>query len=289
MKHIRPLSYEEPSSIWEASEILSMPGALALSGGTDITVMLRRKPVDDVTLVNLKKIPGLDGIHEMKDGGLRLGALVTVSYLGQVLTSPKHAALRIACNSLGTPAVRNLATLGGNIGRASPASDVIPALLSLDAVVILESAGGSRRVPLGQLLQGPGRLDSRPGEFVTAVELPPRACGGGSYWKAGRIRGADCALAGVGVSFCWDGGTIAEPRVAMTSVGPTCLRSAGAENVLRGAHLDEEVIRAAADAAAGDARPITDLRASAAYRKELIRGLLTKNLRSLAAQERRSC
>ena len=211
-----------------------MPGALALSGGTDITVMLRRKPVDDVTLVNLKKIPGLDGIHEMKDGGLRLGALVTVSYLGQVLTSPKHAALRIACNSLGTPAVRNLATLGGNIGRASPASDVIPALLSLDAVVILESAGGSRRVPLGQLLQGPGRLDSRPGEFVTAVELPPRACGVGSYWKAGRIRGADCALAGVGVSFCWDGGTIAEPRVAMTSVGPTCLRSAGAENVLRG-------------------------------------------------------
>lgn len=289
MKHIRPLSYEEPSSIWEASEILSMPGALALSGGTDITVMLRRKPVDDVTLVNLKKIPGLDGIHEMKDGGLRLGALVTVSYLGQVLTSPKHAALRIACNSLGTPAVRNLATLGGNIGRASPASDVIPALLSLDAVVILESAGGSRRVPLGQLLQGPGRLDSRPGEFVTAVELPPRACGVGSYWKAGRIRGADCALAGVGVSFCWDGGTIAEPRVAMTSVGPTCLRSAGAENVLRGAHLDEEVIRAAAGAAAGDARPITDLRASAAYRKELIRGLLTKNLRSLAAQERRSC
>ena len=289
MKHIRPLSYEEPSSIWEASEILSMPGALALSGGTDITVMLRRKPVDDVTLVNLKKIPGLDGIHEMKDGDLRLGALVTVSYLGQVLTSPKHAALRIACNSLGTPAVRNLATLGGNIGRASPASDVIPALLSLDAVVILESAGGSRRVPLGQLLQGPGRLDSRPGEFVTAVELPPRACGVGSYWKAGRIRGADCALAGVGVSFCWDGGTIAEPRVAMTSVGPTCLRSAGAENVLRGAHLDEEVIRAAADAAAGDARPITDLRASAAYRKELIRGLLTKNLRSLAAQERRSC
>ena len=289
MKHIRPLSYEEPSSIWEASEILSMPGALALSGGTDITVMLRRKPVDDVTLVNLKKIPGLDGIHEMKDGGLRLGALVTVSYLGQVLTSPEHAALRIACNSLGTPAVRNLATLGGNIGRASPASDVIPALLSLDAVVILESAGGSRRVPLGQLLQGPGRLDSRPGEFVTAVELPPRACGVGSYWKAGRIRGADCALAGVGVSFCWDGGTIAEPRVAMTSVGPTCLRSAGAENVLRGAHLDEEVIRAAADAAAGEARPITDLRASAAYRKELIRGLLTKNLRSLAAQERRSC
>ena len=75
----------------------------------------------------------------------------------------------------------------------------------------------------------------------------------------------------------------------MTSVGPTCLRSAGAENVLRGARLDEETIRAAAEAAARDARPITDLRASAAYRKELVRGLLTKTLRSLAAQERRSC
>ena len=119
-----------------------MPGALALSGGTDITVMLRRKPVDDVTLVNLKKIPGLDGIHEMKDGGLRLGALVTVSYLGQVLTSPKHAALRIACNSLGTPAVRNLATLGGNIGRASPASDVIPALMPSSSLKVPGEAGG---------------------------------------------------------------------------------------------------------------------------------------------------
>lgn len=289
MKHIRPLFYEEPSSVSEASEMLSTPGSLVLAGGTDITVMLRRKPMDGVTLVNLKRIPGLDGIRKMEDGSLRLGALVTVGHMGRVLTAPEHAALRIACNSLGTPAVRNLATLGGNIGRASPASDVIPALLSLDAVVILESAGGSRRVPLEQLLQGPGRLDSRPGEFVTAVELPPREGGVGSYWKAGRIRGADCALAGVGVSFCWDGDTIVDPRVAMTSVGPTCLRSAGAERVLRGARLDEEVMHAAADAAAGDARPITDLRASAAYRKELVRGLLMKNLRSLAAQERRSC
>ncbi|WP_301966796.1 xanthine dehydrogenase family protein subunit M [uncultured Desulfovibrio sp.] len=289
MKHIRPLFYEEPSSVSEASEMLSTPGSLVLAGGTDITVMLRRKPMDGVTLVNLKRILGLDGIRKMEDGSLRLGALVTVGHMGRVLTAPEHAALRIACNSLGTPAVRNLATLGGNIGRASPASDVIPALLSLDAVVILESAGGSRRVPLEQLLQGPGRLDSRPGEFVTAVELPPREGGVGSYWKAGRIRGADCALAGVGVSFCWDGDTIVDPRVAMTSVGPTCLRSAGAERVLRGARLDEEVMRAAADAAAGDARPITDLRASAAYRKELVRGLLMKNLRSLAAQERRSC
>lgn len=289
MKHIRPLFYEEPSSVSEASEMLSTPGSLVLAGGTDITVMLRRKPMDGVTLVNLKRIPGLEGIQKMEDGSLRLGALVTVGHMGRVLTAPEHAALRIACNSLGTPAVRNLATLGGNIGRASPASDVIPALLCLDAVVILESAGGSRRVPLGQLLQGPGRLDSRPGEFVTAVELPPREGGVGSYWKAGRIQGADCALAGVGVSFCWDGDTIVEPRVAITSVGPTCLRSAGAESVLQGARLDEEVMRAAADAAVGDARPITDLRASAAYRKELVRGLLMKNLRSLAAQERRSC
>lgn len=289
MKHIRPFFYEEPSSVPEASAMLSAPGALALAGGTDITVMLRRKPMDDVMLVNLKKIPGLDSIQKLEDGGLRLGALVTVGHMGRVLTAPEHAVLRIACNSLGTPAVRNLATLGGNVGRASPASDVIPALLSLDAVVILESARESRRVPLGQLLQGPGRLDSRPGEFITAVELPPHAGRVGAYWKAGRIRGADCALAGVGVSFCWDGDAVTEPRVAMTSVGPTCLRSAGAENVLRGARLDEETIRAAAEAAARDARPITDLRASAAYRKELVRGLLTKTLRSLPAQERRSC
>ena len=159
MKHIRPFFYEEPSSVPEASAMLSAPGALALAGGTDITVMLRRKPMDDVMLVNLKKIPGLDSIQKLEDGGLRLGALVTVGHMGRVLTAPEHAVLRIACNSLGTPAVRNLATLGGNVGRASPASDVIPALLSLDAVVILESARESRRVPLGQLLQGPGRLE----------------------------------------------------------------------------------------------------------------------------------
>ena len=288
MKHIRPLSYEEPSSVAEASEMLAVPGALALAGGTDITVMLRRKPADNVTLVNLKRIAGLNEIRTLPDGDLRLGALVTVGELATALTSPEYALLRMACNSLGTPAVRNLATLGGNIGRASPASDIIPALMGLDAVITVKSAQENRRVPLEELLQGPGCLNCRPGEFVTAVELS--FCKGrvGSYWKAGRIRGADCALAGVGVSFCWDDGRITNSRVTMTSVGPTCLRSRKAEEMLDGSCLDHEVIQAAAEAAAAEAQPISDLRASAAYRKELVCALLTKNLRALASQKPRS-
>ncbi len=279
MQHIRPINYEEPRSLPEACACLGTEGALPLAGGTDLTVMLRRNGRDGLTLVNLKKIPGLTGVSRLPWGGIQVGALTTVADMAAFAAGPELAALGMGCAALGTPGVRNLATVGGNVGRASPASDVLPGLLVLEARTVLAGPEGERVCALEDLLAGPGRLHLRPGEFLTALLILPQKGGTGAYFKAGRVRGADCALAGAAVHLCLENGRIHKARVALAAVGPTPLRARRAEEVLEGQVPSEKLFVSAGAAAAGEARPITDLRGGAEYKKDLIRSLTIRALR----------
>lgn len=285
MERIRPLRMFEPTSLIEAMELLSAhaPHSRILAGGTDVVVQLRRLGTHDAVLVNLKHIPELTGVRQLPNGWLQIGALTTVSEL-ESPHGPALAALTEACHVLGPRSVRNLATIGGNICRASPASDLCSPLIVLGARLVIAGKEGERCMPVEHFFKAPGKNALLPDEILTAIHLPPQEFSCGAYRKSGRTCGSDCAQAGAAVLVQLEAGTIARARICLTAVGPTPLRATAAETLLCGHAPTPERLRNVADRAAEEARPITDFRASAAYRRDLIRTLVVDALRAATSR-----
>jgi carbon-monoxide dehydrogenase medium subunit len=177
--------------------------------------------------------------------------------------------------------VRALATIGGNIGRASPASDLAPPLAVHDATVSVHGAAGRRELPSGDLWVEPGVSGLGPDEVVTSVFLPPSPGWGTSHLKIGaRGGGTDIAIVGVSAGLVIDGdGRIADARLVLASVAPTPVRAGEAEQVLRGERPGEELFDEAGAVAAAGIRPIDDVRGTAAYRRTVARVLVARALR----------
>ncbi len=285
MRRLKPFLYYEPSTLQEAVEILSekVGTAYPLAGGTDLLVRMKRGEIKPAALVNLKRIQGLDQITTVsEEKGIRIGALAPLSSVehSSAIRS-KYSVLTQAVGSLGSPSIRNLGTLGGNIGRASPAADTVPALLVLLARADVEGPQGKRDVELEKLFVSPGLTTLSPGEVITSIFLPePAPCSGAVYLKLGRREGMECALVGAAALFVLSGknGEAKEARVALSSVAPVPLRSKKAEDVLLSGSLTEERIKEAARAAAEESCPISDMRASGEYRKEMVRVLVFRVL-----------
>jgi carbon-monoxide dehydrogenase medium subunit len=279
MKPLKPFDYFEPETLSEASRIQSEKGegAYLLAGGTDLLVRMKRGEIRPSALINLKRIPGLYGIEENPEKGLSIGALTPISALEQSsLVRGKYPVLYQAAGLLGSPSIRNLATLGGNIGRASPASDMASPLMVLTACVSVEGPGGKREIPLESIFAGPGKTTLKPGEVITSFRLPEMPSRSGAvYLKLGRREGMDLALVAVAVflNFAGGKGQPEEVRVALASVAPIPIRARKAEEELLSGPLTEDRVRRAALAAVSDSSPLSDMRASAAYRKEMIRVL----------------
>ena len=293
MKRLRPFILHQPSSVREAVELLGAGAGepRVLAGGTDLLVDMKLVRVRPTAVINLKRIDGLDRIEHV-EGGIRIGSLARVSALeSSPLVRARCGALWQASRVLASRPVRNLATIGGNLGRASPASDLAPPLIVHGATIQVEGLEGKRPVPIEQFHVGPGVSCLAPHEIITSVFLPDSpARTGSAYRKLGkRGGGSDIALVGVAVSVLLDdGGRVADARIALASVAPTPLRARAAEDGLRGRMPSEESLAAAAEAAAEETRPISDVRASSSYRKSLARVLTLRTLRdalSLAQQE----
>jgi carbon-monoxide dehydrogenase medium subunit len=283
VKRLRSFAYHEPASVGEAAEVLADGAGAArlLAGGTDLVVDMKTGRDRPKAVVNLKRIGGLDGILP-EDGGLRLGALCRVSVIaGSPVVGAAHRALWMAAGVLGPPGVRALATIGGNIGRASPASDLAPPLLVHDATVSIHGAAGRREVPAADLWVGPGVSGLAPDEIVTSVFLPPCPGWGTSHLKIGtRGGGTDIAIVGVSAGLVIDDeGRIVDARVVLASVAPTPVRAGEAEQVLRGERPGEDLFDEAGAAAAAGIRPIDDVRGTAAYRRTVARVLVARALR----------
>jgi carbon-monoxide dehydrogenase medium subunit len=236
---------------------------------------MKRGEIRPSALINLKRIPGLNGIDK-KPNGLSIGALTSISALAQSsLIQSEYPVLAQAARLLGSPSICNLATLGGNIGRASPASDMAPPLMVLAARVCVEVTGGKRELPLEAFFAGPGKATLNPGEVIASLwvpETPPHS--GAAYLKLGRRQGMDLALVGVAVYLKLDDrGETEDARIALASVAPVPIRARNAEEELLSGPMTPERIGKAALAAVSDASPISDVRASADYRKEMIRVL----------------
>lgn len=280
-----PFAYHRPSSVEEACRILAgEPRAAVLAGGTDLMVHLgqgwrgQRPPA----VVNVKRIPGL-GVIEVTDAAVRLGALTSLTALIEhPVIRTEYPILPVTARYMGSPAIRNLATVGGNLCNASPAADLPPVLLALDAEVGIAGLTGERRLPLAEFFRGPGQSVLRPGELLAWVEFPRRRPPWPIRYERLDVRRAmDIAIAGAALSVARADGRVREARVALCAVAPTPLRVRDAEAALVEQGLCDAAIARAALLAMTAARPISDVRATAEYRREMVGALVRRGLVAL--------
>lgn len=251
-------------------------GATVMAGGTDLLVRRHGEAPFDVALLE-----GIDALGQIREeaGLVRLGAAATHAALARhPLVRERLPALARALSTLGSPLVRNMGTLGGNIVTASPAADTLPPLYALDAQVELASSGGLRRLPLAALILGPGRVALAPGEIVAALLVrPPRADALQHYEKVGRRNALAIAVASLAVIIATGAdGRVTEARIALGSVSPTVLRCTAAEETLTGKRLTRDGLGEAADRIRQAVSPIDDVRATAAYRRQVAGNLLLR-------------
>ncbi len=280
--------YVRPASLEAAARALREAGGRArvLAGGTDLIVLMRAGRASPGCLVSLSGIPGLDRIERGEEGGLVLGTRVTWSAILEAapapvgFPAPAFAMLAEAAAEVGAVQTRNAGTLGGNLCHAAPSAEAAPPLLALDAAVEAVGPDGRRRIPLGAFLLGPNRTALAPDEVLAAIHVPPPPPGlAGTYLK-GALRGAmEIAQVSVAAAVALaPDGRVAAARVALGAVAPAPFRVAAAETALEGRHPDAAAVAAAAAHAAGAARPITDIRASAEYRRHLVEVLTRRAL-----------
>jgi len=226
-------------------------------------------------LIDIKGIPGLDEIRYDPAVGLRLGALVSIRALEtSSLIKEKYGGISLAAGSLGSFQVRTRATLGGNLCNGSPAADMAPCLVSLGARVKIVGKKEDRLIPLEEFFISPGKTRLRPDEILTAIEVSnPLALTSCVYIKHSIRKAMDLAIVGVAVALSADSAKrkCEEVRIALGAVGPVPLRAKNAESRLRGQKLDKISIAEASQIASEEVRPISDLRASAGYRREMVR------------------
>lgn len=258
-----------------------------LMGGTDLFVRMRDGFIRPQIVVDVKHLPGMRDISYDQQTGLTIGAAVTMN---EVACHPDvqthYPLLAEAAHSVASYQLRNRATLGGNLCNGSPAADTAPAVLVLEGRIILYGPGGEREVPADGFFLGPGETAMRAGELMTAIRLPvPPADAAGLYLKLGRNKAGDLAIAGVAV-FGFPDGTASGYRfcIALASVAPVPLRALEAEEVLTANPPGDVTFSLAAEKAMEATSPIDDVRASAAYRRAMVRNLTLRGLREVWAQ-----
>jgi CO/xanthine dehydrogenase FAD-binding subunit len=272
--------YLEPHTIDEALSMLSQykGRAKVMAGGTDILPKLKEREMKaPEVIIALKGIPDLDYIKYDEVGGLSLGALATIH---AVETSPivreRFGVLFQAAESMASVQVRNRGTIGGNLCNAVPSADTAPALLTLEASLKLTSQSGERIVNVEGFFTGPNETVLTAEEILQEIHvpnLPPHSKG--RYLKLTPRRSMDLAIVGVAVVVMAEDGICNDIRIALGAVAPTPIRARRAEGMIRGQKLSDEVIEKAARIAAAECHPISDHRASAQYRCDMVE-VLTK-------------
>jgi carbon-monoxide dehydrogenase medium subunit len=278
--------YFEPSSIEEASVFLSEhKQAKVLAGGTDLLAVMREREMDCEYVVNIKKIPGLSYIAP-DAGALKIGALTTISAMERSnAVKERYTTIYDSAQTFGTVPVRNMATLGGNICRASRLSDMVPPLLVLDSEVKIVGLRNEKRVRLEDFFKGPGITILKRGEILTEVWVPPlRPHTGTAFMKMMRTE-QDCSKVSAAVAITVKGTrenqVCEDVKIAIGAVAPTpplryIANLRKAEDLLRGRELTNTVIAEAAAVAAEQIAPKTDIRSTAEYRKELTEVLVRR-------------
>ena len=268
---LRPFKCFEPGTVEQAIELLSTYGdkAKVLAGGTDLLISMKKRETLPENVICIKGIPNLDYIEYDQEAGLRIGALATHSAIADSPVVRDHCELlATACGKVGTPHVRNMGTIGGNICKAGPSQDSIPALLVLDARLKLVSLNGERIILIDQFFTAPFQTALKPTELLTEIHIPtPPPRSAGCYKWSTKITTVDETLVGVAVLIALDSSNsvCSHVKIGLCSVAPTPIRARRAEELLRGKKIDNGLIEKAAKVAAEETRP----RSRADYRRRM--------------------
>jgi CO/xanthine dehydrogenase FAD-binding subunit len=278
---VNPFDYESPETLDEAVALLAKHGARAraLAGGTDLLVQLRAGRFDLDLVVDLKRVPELTQLTDDSGQGLTIGAAVSC---WQVYENPevrqRYPGLIDVATIIGGTAIQGRATFGGNLGNASPSGDSIPTLIVHDATLEVVGQLGRRTIDVKDFCLAPGRNALAPGELLLSIQVPaPRPGFGARYLRFIPRNEMDIAVVGVGssITLSEDRQTIADARISLGAVGPTPIYAEEASRSLVGQRPGEEAFSRAADLAKQAARPISDVRGTAAQRRHLT-GVLTR-------------
>jgi xanthine dehydrogenase FAD-binding subunit len=286
---LQPIAYVPAASLDEAVSALREGGELArvLSGGTDVIVQAREGKRNVGMLVDIKKVPEANEISFDPQNGLTLGATVPCYKIyGSELIQRVYPALVDSASLIGGVQIQSRASLGGNLCNSSPAADSIPTLIALEATCLIAGAHGTRRVPVEEFCIGPGQNQLQPGEMLVSFHFPPpRPRSGARFLRFIPRNEMDIAVANAAVSLTLNErrDTIEWGRVAIGAVAPTPLLVAEAGAALAGAAATAAGLEKAVQAAQAAARPISDMRGSAAQRRHLV-GVLVRRAAEAAIE-----
>lgn len=282
---MRGFQYAAPQSLSEALQILTQSkGAVKpLVGGTDLIAQMKEGRHRPAVVMDVKGIPEMTRLDYEEKTGLHIGAAVSCHDIAaHPAVGDRYSSIQESCRLVGSVQIQNRASVGGNICNATPSADTVSPLLTYDARAVIVGPKGRREVPLGEFFTGPGTTVLAPEELLVEVVVPPPPQNSsGHYLRFTPREEMDIAVAGVASLVALKPGSrvVARARIVLAAVAPTAVRAREAEAVLEGKDLDEAHIREAGELAVRAASPITDVRGSVEYRKELIKVLTRRTLR----------
>lgn len=275
--------YIKAKTIEEACNLLKELGSSAkiMAGATDLIPPMRDKAFTAEYLIDIKDCPGLHYLEYDENEGLKIGALTT---LREIETSPivkeKNPAVAYAAKVVASTQIRYKATMAGNICNASPSNDSSPNLLAQDATILIQGVNGPRKVKMGEFNVGFKKTCLEPGEIVTGIIIPPlKENEAAAYIKHAVRKAMDLAIVGVACKIKVEDGVCTDAKVALGAVAITPIRSYNAEKALIGTRLTDEDIIKASEAAMEDSKPVSDIRASKEYRKDMVRVFTKRAIR----------
>jgi len=262
------------------------PETKLLAGGTDLLPQLKNGLLKPARVVDLSGVARLRAIEPADGQGLRIGSAVTARTLElDRAVRARYLSLAESGALVGSVQVRNLATLGGNLCNAAPSADMAPPLLALDAEAVITGPKGERRVPVATFFTGVHRTVLAPDELLVELVVPaPGPRSGGNYLRHTPRRELDIAVVGVASQLTLANGICTKARIALAAVAPVPVRAMAAEQWLEGQPVTPDRIKRAADLAVEVARPISDQRGSAEFRRHLVRVLTRRTLTTALAR-----
>lgn len=287
---VNEIAYSRPRNIADAVALLSSgEQARAFAGGTDLLIQMRSGARHATHLVDIKHIDDLTRLECDATAGLRLGAAVPCWRLGASSEARRlYPGLVEAAELIGSTQIQSRATIGGNLCNSSPAADTTPALIAIGARCVIAGPSGRRELPVADFISAPGRNGLAKGELLVELLAPPPGPGTADcYQRMTPRREMDIAIVGVGAQVTLDGERCSAARIALGAVGPTPILATVAAERLVGRILDDAALRDAGEAARALARPISDMRGTADYRREVVAVLTRRVLAEAARRARR--
>ena len=276
---LRPFELLEPESVQEAVQILASapPGAKILAGGLDLVSRMTRWQIDPPCLISLQRIPAMDFLEVGENGYLRIGPMTTLRSLElSALVRERWPLLQEAAHQIASVQVKTMGTLVGNLCVATPASDMAPVLFVLAAQLGLVGPAGSATIPIEDFFVPVCQSILEPQQIVVEVSVPPMPARAGTAFKKLAHTKACIAKVNAAVLVTVEGGLCRDARIALGAVAPTVVRAHKAEQALQGKPITRQLACEAANLAAAEVTPISDLRASADYRTHVAAVLIQR-------------